>query len=81
MEINEALKDRTSQGFKDWVVFAAENDPHAAYAIDQALYKMRNEHDARAIFDRAIAGEIEPDEAWVKLYELLRLVFSRRGER
>ncbi len=65
--IHEALNDRSSQLFKDWVLFVAENDPLAAQAVDMALYKERDRQDARALFDQAIAGEIDADEAWVKL--------------
>lgn len=75
--IHEALKDRSSQEFKDWILFAAENDPIAAQAIDQALYKIRNEQDARAVFDAAVGGQINWDDAWVKLYEFFRIIFLR----
>ena len=75
--IHNALKDRSSKEFKDWVVFAAENDPRAARAIDQALHKIRNEQDARLIFDKAVGGQIDRDKAWADLRTLFGLVYSR----
>ena len=57
--IHEALKDRSrsSEAYKEWVLFVAENDPKAAEAIDAALKRARERAEATEKNDNSWSGD------------------------